>query len=130
MALASSDLRFGGSYFDKEGGWVSGEEFALKEMQITEVDAMYELAQFLSKEISEHRTVNFFGYNNYYNSPNAEKVSFSKYVIQYILKDGSKVTREYHYNIYEILDFVERIYEEEEFRTAIHPLFCLEQTNL
>ena len=130
MALASSDLRFEGNYFDKEGGWISAEEFALKEMQVTNFDAMYELVQFLSKEISEHRTINFFGYSNYYNSPEAEKVSFSKYVIQYTLKDGSKVTREYKYNIYEILDFVEHIYAEEEFRTAIHPLFCLEKTNL
>ena len=61
---------------------------------------------------------------------NTEKVSYSKYVIQYTLKDGSKVTREYSYNIYAILDLVERIYAEEEFRTAIHPLFSLEKTNL
>ena len=130
MALASSDLRFGGNYFDEEGGWISAEEFALKEMQVTNFDAMYELAQFLSKEVSEHRTVNFFGYDSYYGNLNTEKVSYSNYVIQYTLKDGSKVTREYKYNIYAILDLVERIYAEEEFRTAIHPLFCLENTDL
>ncbi len=130
MAVASSDLRFGGSYFDEEGGWVSAEEFALKEMQVTNFDAMYELAEFLSKEISEHRTGNFFGYNRYYGNLNTELVSYSEYVIQYTLKDGSKVTREYYYNIYAILDLIERIYAEEEFRTAIHPLFCLEKTNL
>lgn len=130
MAIASSDLRFGGSYVDEEGGWLSAEEFALKEMQVTNFDAMYELAQFLSEEISEHRTRNFFGYNNYYGNLNTEYVSYSEYVIQYTLKDGSKVTREYKYNIYAILDFVERIYAEEEFKTAIHPLFSLEQTNL
>ena len=130
MAIASSDLRFGGNYVDEEGGWLSAEEFALKEMQVTNFDAMYELAQFLSEEIREHRTRNFFGYNNYYGNLNTEYVSYSEYVIQYTLKDGSKVTREYKYNIYAILDFVERIYAEEEFKTAIHPLFSLEQTNL
>ena len=130
MAIASSDLRFHGSYFDEQGGWVSGEEFALKEMQVTNFDAMYELAELLAKEVTEHRTKNFFGYNNYYGNVNTEYVSYSEYVIQYTLKDGSKVTREYCYNIYAILDLVERIYAEEEFRTAIHPLFSLEKTNL
>ncbi len=130
MALASSDLRFGGSYCDKEGGWISAEEFALEEMQVTEFDAMYELAQFLAKEISEHRRIEFFGYNNYYGSLKTEYVSVSNYVIQYTLKDGSKVTREYRYNLYEFLDLAERIYENEEFKTAIHPLFSLEKTNL
>lgn len=130
MAVASSDLRFGGSYFDEEGGWISGEEFVLEEMQVTEFDAMYELAEFLAKETIEHRMDNFFGYNNYYRTIEAEHVRVSDYIIQYTLKDGSKVTREYRYNIYDILDFVERIYENEEFKTAIHPLFSLEKTNL
>ncbi len=130
MALASSELRFGGSYFDEKGGWISGEEFTLQEMQVTEFDAIYELAEFLSKETSEHRTGNFFGYNHYYGSLEAEYVRMNDYVIQYTLKDGSKVTREYRYNIYDILDFVERIYENEEFKRAIHPLFSLEKTNV
>lgn len=129
MAVASSDLRFGGSYFDEEGGWISGEEFVLEEMKVTEFDAMYELAEFLAKETIEHRMDNFFGYNNYYRTI-AEHVRVSDYIIQYTLKDGSKVTREYRYNIYDILDFVERIYENEEFKTAIHPLFSLEKTNI
>ena len=130
MALSSSELRFGGNYFDEKGGWISGEEFALQEMQVTEFDAMYELAEFLSKETSEHRTGNFFGYNHYYGSLEAKYVRMNDYVIQYTLKDGSKVTREYRYNIYDILDFVERIYENEEFKRAIHPLFSLEKTNV
>ena len=125
MAVISSDMRFGGSYYD-EDGWVSGTNYALKEMEVTEFDAMYELAELLSTEANEYRTEKFFGYHyTYQYAFEEEKVRYSDFIVRYQLKDGSEVIRAYEYNYYAVLDLLARIYNDEEVKTAVHPVFSM-----
>lgn len=128
MAVVSSDLRFGGSYYD-ENGWISPTEYALEHMEVTDIDAMYELATLLTEAVGKDRTERFFGYSDYYYgyyyAYGAEKLNYTNFVIRYTLKDGSEVTRCYEYNYYAVLDILERIYNDEEFKTAVHPVFSL-----
>ncbi|MBP3610261.1 MAG: hypothetical protein J6J42_08000 [Lachnospiraceae bacterium] len=125
MAVISSDMRFYGSYY-KEDGWVSATNYALEEMKVTEFSAMYELATLLAEDANENRIEKFFGYNYTYQYVGGEEmVRNSEFIIRYTLKDGSEVIRSYEYNYYAVLDLLERIYEDEEVKTASHPIFSL-----
>ncbi len=129
MAVISNEMRFNGAYYD-ENGWVSPVNYALEHMEATNIDAMYELAELLAEDAGENRAERFFGYNytaaaDIYYAGGAEKVNFTEFVIRYNLKDGSAVTRCYEYNYYAVLDLLERIYNDREFRTSIHPVFSL-----
>ena len=132
MAVVSGEMRFGGSYYD-EDGWVSPTEYALENMEVTNIDAMYALAELLSKDAGENRTERFFGYNrgytvSYYDG-GVEKQNYTDFIICYRLKDGSEVTRSYEYNYYAVMDLLEQIYNDNEFKSAVHPVFGLLESN-
>ena len=132
MAISSNEMRFGGSYYD-ETGWVSPVEYALENMKVTEIDAMYELAEILAQDASENRTKRFFGYGSSYYATTAdiyyaggaEKMHYTNFIIRYTLKDGSEVIRTYEYNYYAVLDLLERIYNDNNYKSAVHPVFSL-----
>ena len=129
MAVVSGDLRFGGSYYN-EDGWVSPTDYALENMEVTNIDAMYELATLLTEAVGENRTDRFFGYyfDTYY-AQGHEKIYTTDFVIRYTLKNGSEVIRRYEYNYYAVLDLLERIYNDTEYKTAVHPVFSLLEAN-
>lgn len=133
MAVISNELRFGGSYYDKNG-WVSATEYAREHMEVTDIDAMYELAGILSEEAGKNRTNRFFGYRDVttsstpydpYYAGGAEKSNYADFIIRYTLKDGSEVIRSYEYDYYAVIDLLEKIYNDEEFKTSVHPVFSL-----
>lgn len=125
VALVNSDLRFGGSYYD-ENGWNSAQRYALEHMELTDIDAVYELAEILTEDVQKNRMDRLFGrriYDHYTNPEDGTKVHTMEFVIQYTLKNGSKVSRYYQYNYYAVLNLLERIYNNEEYKTATHPIF-------
>jgi len=131
MAVISNELRFGGSYYEKDG-WVSPVNYALNHMEIEEFDAMYELAELLSDEAGKNRTERFFGYSNYYVTSadayyagGAEKTSYTDFIIRYTLKDGSEVIRSYEYNYYAVMELLKQIYNDKEYKQVVNPAFSL-----
>jgi len=137
MAVISSELRFGGSFYDEEG-WVSAVEYARENMEVTDMDAMYELAEILSEEAIKNRTNHFFGYRDVttssmpydpYYAGSSEKMNYTDFIIRYTLQDGSEVIRSYEYNYYAVIDLLEKIYNDEEFKTSVHPVFSLLASN-
>ena len=137
MAISSSELRFGGSFYD-ENGWVSATDYVLDNMQITEIDAVYELAEILAADVSEHRAERFFGYSgsyyptraDSYYAGGAEKMNYTNFIIRYTLNNGSEVIREYEYNYYAVMDLLERIYNDNNYKSAVHPVFSLLKPNI
>lgn len=135
MAVVSNELRFGGSYYDEEG-WISPNNYALENMEVTNIDAMYELAEILTEDAGKNRAERFFDYSyngtvaaDIYYAGGAEKMYYTDFIIRYTLKDGSEVIRRYEYNYYAVLDLLERIYNDNEFKTAVHPVFSLLEAN-
>ena len=127
MAVSSSELRFGGSYYD-EDGWERAEKYVLENMEVTNIDAMYELAEVLTAAVAESREDRFFGYgvyDVYYDELGKEKNYATHFVIRYTLKNGSEVIRRYEYNYYAVLDILERIYNDDDFKKMSHPVFSL-----
>lgn len=131
MAVITNELRFGGSYYEKDG-WVSPVNYALEHMEIEEFDAMYELAAVLAEDAGENRAERFFGYSNYYVTPadryyagDAEKMHYVDFIIRYTLQDGSEVIRTYVYNYYAVIDLLEQIYNNNEYKKVVHPAFSL-----
>lgn len=125
VALVNSDLRFGGSYYD-ENGWNSAQRYALDNMELTDIDAVYELAEILAEDVQKNRMDSLLGrcvYDHYTNPEDGTKVHTTEFVIQYTLKNGSKVSRYYQYNYYAVLNLLERIYNNEEYKIATHPIF-------
>ncbi len=135
MAVISSEMRFAGSYYD-EDGWMSPNNYALENMKITDIDAMYALAELLSEDAGEHRSEKFFGYGGSYTvaadinyAGGAEKMNYTDFIIRYTLKDGTTATRTYEYNYYAVMDLLEQIYNNDEYKSAVHPVFGLLKTN-
>lgn len=127
VALVNRDLRFEGSYYD-ENGWNSSQRYALENMELTDIDTVYELAEILVGDVQKNRMNRLFGnlyYDYYIGQESGTKVHTTNFVIQYTLKNGSRVTRYYEYNYYAVLDVLERIYNNEEYKTAVHPVFGL-----
>ena len=131
MAVISSEMRFGGSYFD-ENGWSSPVDYALENMEVTNIDAMYELVEILAEDAGKHRAERFFDYGYYhvtaegvYSSESLEKYNPTNFIIRYTLKDGSEVIRQYEYNYYAVMDLLEQIYNDNEYKSAVHPVFGL-----
>lgn len=124
VALVNRDLRFEGSYYD-ENGWNSSQRYALENMELTEIDAVYELAEILAGDIQKNRMNRLFGNYGYTSLENGTKVRTTEIVIQYTLKNGSKVSRYYECNYYSVLDLLEQIYNNEEYKTAANPVFGL-----
>ena len=126
MAVASSDLRFSGAYY-AEDGYISAQKYALKKMEVTNIDAMYALAEILAKDAGENRESKFF--NNYVVYDTEEPVHYSNFIIRYTLKDGSEVLRQYDYNFYKVTELLAQIYQDKEFKKATHPVFALLEHN-
>ena len=131
MAVISNEMRFGGTYYTKDG-WISPVNYALENMEIEDFDAMYELAGILSEDAGKNRTERFFGYSgNYtvsaesYYAGGVEKVEYTDFIIRYTLKNGSEVIRRYEYNFYAVMDLLEQIYNDNEYKSAAHPVFSL-----
>ena len=129
MAVSGGELRFGGSYYD-ENGYISANNYALERMKIEDFDAMYELAEILTEHAGENRKEMFFGYSrNYvttadpYFTGSAEKYNYTSFIVRYRLKDGSEITRSYEYNYYAVLDLMEQIYNNNEYKKCVHPVF-------
>lgn len=124
VALVNRDLRFEGSYYD-ENGWNSSLRYALDNMELTDIDAVYELAEFLTSEVEKNRMQSLFNGSYISGMETGGKVSYTDFVIQYTLKNGSQVSRYYECNYYSVLDLLERIYNNEEYKTAVNPVFGL-----
>lgn len=129
MAMYSRDLRFGGSYYDGEARYVTAQEYALS-MPVEDFEAIYELAEILSEHAKLTRKDTFrigrVVTNQYV--PNTEKgVYMTDFVIRYILKDGSEVTRRYEYNYWAVLDLLEQIYNNEEFKLSTSPVYAAQK---
>ncbi len=135
MAVISNEMRFGGSYFDKNG-WISSLNYALENMEVTNIDAMYQLAEILTEDAGKNRAERFFDYGGYstvedsYYADGVEKQLYTDFVIRYNLKDGSEVIREYEYNYYAVMDLIEQIYNDNEYKSAVHPVFGLLKGNV
>jgi len=136
MAVISSEMRFGGSYYD-ENGWIGPVDYALENMKVTNIDAMYELAEILTKDAGKHRAERFFDYGyNYvttediYGNNSEERYNPTSFIIRYTLKDGSETIRKYEYNYYAVMDLLEQIYNDNEYKSAVHPVFGLLKTNV
>jgi len=147
MAVISNELRFSGSYYSKNG-WESPTDYALDHMEVENFDAMYELAAILTEDAGKNRASRFFGYsggyyasrvssyiNSYateaelYYADGTEKINYTDFVIRYTLKDGSEVIREYEYNYYAVMDLLEQIYNNTEYKKVVHPVFGLMESN-
>lgn len=130
MAVSCSNMRFGGSYYD-ENGWISATEYALENMEITDIDVIFELAEKLSEDAGKNRVERFTdGYGYWYTEDYAyygmqEKVNNVDFILRYNLKNGSRVTRRYRYNYYEVKHLMELIYNNPEYKSAVHPVFAL-----
>lgn len=131
MAVISNEMRFGGTYYD-EDGWISATNYALENMHVNEIDAMYELAEILAGDAAKNRTVRFFNYSgapmttaDMYYAGGAEKMNYTDFIVRYTLKDGSEVIRTYEYDYYAVMDLLERIYNNDEYKSAVHPIFGL-----
>ncbi len=131
MAVVSSELRFGGSYYSKDG-WVNPNTYALEHMEVENFDAMYELAFILTEDAGKNRKERFFGYSNYYTTRadiyyagGAEKQNYTDFIVRYTLKDGSEVIRRYNYNYYAVLELLEQIYNDNAYKRVSHPVFGL-----
>ncbi|MBQ7864686.1 MAG: hypothetical protein IJ353_09500 [Lachnospiraceae bacterium] len=135
MAVISSEMRFGGSYYD-ENGWIGPVDYALENMKVTNIDAMYELVEILAEDAGKHRAERFYDYGyNYVTVESSyggsvEKYNPTNFVIRYTLKDGSEVIRKYEYNYYAVMDLLEQIYNDNEYKSAVHPVFGLLKTNV
>ena len=144
MAVISSEMRFGGSYYTKNG-WTSLNNYAFENMNVEDFDAMYALAEVLTKDVAQNRKERFFGYsgsyyaervsasiNGYVTEPadiyyadGTLKNNYTDFVVRYTLKDGSEIIREYGYNYYAVLDLLEQIYNNNEYKKVVHPVFSL-----
>ena len=132
MAMSSGELRFNGTYYEKDG-WTGPVEYALEHMDVEDIDAMYELAEVLTEEAGENRAERFFGRSNYYITAvdsyyvdGIEKVNMmTSFVIRYTLKNGSEVIRRYEYNYYAVMDLLEQIYNDTAYKKVAHPVFSL-----
>lgn len=129
MSMACNDLRFGGSYYDENGNWVSPQEYALENMEVTEFDAMHELASILVDAACANRQESFFGYGGVYCYDEAAEYRHTDFIIQYTLKNGKVVTRTYEYNYYMLMDLLEQIYNNNQYKEAVHPVFALMQAD-
>ena len=134
MAVISNEMRFGGSYYD-ENGLISPVNYALENMEVTNFDAMYELAEILTEDAGKNRAERFFDYGytyiTYMDYDNSEeKFNPTSFIIRYTLKDGSEVIREYEYNYYAVMDLLEQIYNDNEYKSAVHPVFSLLESNV
>ncbi len=130
MALVSSAMQFHGTYYEENGdGWMSNQRYAQKYMEVTEFDAIYELVTLLAEDIGEKREDRVLGrYGNrsttsYYS--NIEKEFVTEFTVRYTLKNGSEVLRAYTYDMYKVLDLLEQIYNNEEYKVAVHPIYSL-----
>ena len=126
MAVVSSDLRFGGSYYTEQG-YVSPQNYGLEKMEVTDIDTMYALAEILTKDAGENREDKFFGYRTV--SENEGKVRYSNFVVRYTLQDGSEILRQYEYNFYAVEELLAQMYQDKEFKKATHPIFGLLESN-
>lgn len=129
MAVANGEMRFSNSgYRNEEGYWMNATEYALAEMALTQIDAAYALAERLSEDVKENR-VNYVGGSYYRGIPQEDNlpVHMTEIVLKYELKNGETVYRTYTYNYYAILDLVELLYHDMEFRQTTHPMFSLEK---
>jgi len=131
MAVISNELRFGGSYYD-ENGWISPADYALENMEVTNIDAMYALAEILSEDAGKNRKERFFGSHYYgtvstssYYAGGAEKQLYTDFLIRYTMKDGSEEIRLYEYNYYAVIDLLEQMYNDNGYKSAVHPVFSL-----
>ena len=136
MAVISNEMSFNGTYYN-EDGWISARNYALENMHVTNIDAMYDLVEILAKDASENRVERFFGNSVRYSAPadiyyagGAEKMNYTDFIIRYTLKDGSEAIRSYEYNYYAVMDLLERIYNDEDYKCAVHPVFSLIKSNL
>ena len=136
MAVISNEMRFGGAFYD-EDGYVSATQYALENMHVTDIDAMFELVEILAKDASENRAARFFGNSARYSAPadiyyagGVEKRNFTDFIIRYTLKDGSEATRTYEYNYYAVMDLLEQIYNDDNYKSAVHPVFSLLESDV
>ncbi|MBE5950394.1 MAG: hypothetical protein E7260_02230 [Lachnospiraceae bacterium] len=131
MAMYNSDLRFGGSYYEMKDGdsyYVNPQEYGLS-ASVEEFDAMYELAGILS-EYTKTTRKNLFRFGrvrNYQYVPETEYGTYmTDFSIRYTLKNGKEVTRTYEYNYWAVLDLLEQIYNQEEYKKTTSPMYMAE----
>ena len=78
----------------------------------------------------------FFGYSGSYYTERisasinsyvteAARYNYTDFIIRYTLKDGSEVIRRYEYDFYAVMDLLEQIYNDNEYKSAVHPVFSL-----
>ena len=125
MSMACNDLRFGGGYYDENGSWVSPTEYALENMEVTELDAMYELVSVLVEAAKEHRQDSFFGYSTISWYDDTSEHRYTDFIIRYTLKNGKEITRTYEYNFYSVMELLEQVYNNNQYKEAVHPVFAL-----
>lgn len=129
MSMYSYQMRFGGSYYDGEGRYINAQEYALS-VPVEDFDAIYELAEILTEhaKLTRKNTLHIGRVVTDQYVPESENgVYMTEFVIRYTLKNGSEVTRVYEYNYWVVLDLLEQIYNNEEFKMSTSPVYAAEK---
>ena len=129
MSMYSHQLRFNGSYYDGDGRYVNAQEYALS-VPVKEFDAIYELAEILAEHarLTRKNTLHIGRVMTDKYVPDSEHgVYMIEFVIRYRLKNGSEETRVYEYNYWAVLDLLEQIYNNEEFKASTSPVYASEK---
>lgn len=130
MAIYNSNFRFyGGSFISSEGTYTAADEYVLENMKATEFEEIYRLAEVLSGYTKKHRKEMFYGSG--IRITDTEKDYYgTDVIIKYTLKNGKEVYRSYECNYYDMIAYFERIYENEEVKQTLSPLFAAEKSGL
>ncbi len=126
MAIGNNEFGVSGRYQTGNGSTVWGSStYALQHMELTDFDAAYALAEKLVESTKQTRKESFFGIRVLVETIYAVDDYESDFVIKYQLKSGHEVYRRYSHNLYDVLEEMEALYNNEEYKLASHPLYSL-----
>ena len=130
IAMYNNNLRFGGTYYNGDSLYVNAQDYALS-VGVEDFDALYELAEILSEhaKLTRKNTFHIGRAVTYLYAPETEYgVYMSDFIIRYTLKSGKEVTRMYEYNYWAVLDLLEQIYNNEQFKESTSPIYAAEES--
>ena len=130
IAMYNNNLRFGGTYYNGDARYINAQDYALS-VGVEDFDALYELAEILSEhaKLTRKNTFHIGRAVPYLYAPETEYgVYMSDFIIRYTLKSGKEVTRMYEYNYWAVLDLLEQIYNNEQFKESTSPIYAAEES--
>lgn len=118
MAVSSYALENNMSYYSDNGRYISKTAYELEYMELTDIDAAYELARLCSEGTVEQRKSQYSYEDKWLSREN--QVTF---IIKYRLENGKEVVRSYQYDRYAVMDLIAEIYRNEEYKEAFYPFY-------